>query len=54
LLHDKTLKDYADERRISINTARIQMRSLLDKTGTHRQARLVNLLAKLFTTLQAA
>jgi len=51
MLHDKTLQDYADERRISINTARVQMRSLLDKTDTHRQASLVSLLVKIFGTL---
>jgi DNA-binding CsgD family transcriptional regulator len=54
LLHDKTLQDYADERNISVNTVRVQLRSLLDKTDTHRQGQLINLLAKLFTTVQVA
>jgi hypothetical protein len=33
---------------------RVQLRSLLDKTDTHRQGQLINLLAKLFTTVQVA
>jgi DNA-binding CsgD family transcriptional regulator/PAS domain-containing protein len=45
LLHDKSLKEFAGEAGISFHTARRQMRSLLEKTGTHRQAQLVRLLA---------
>jgi DNA-binding CsgD family transcriptional regulator len=52
LLHDKTLKEYADEQGVSIHTVRIQMRSLLDKTDTRRQAELVRLLANIFSTFR--
>ena len=51
LLHDKNLKQHANESGISIHTARVQMRSLLEKTDTHRQAKLVRLLANVFGTL---
>jgi DNA-binding CsgD family transcriptional regulator/PAS domain-containing protein len=49
MLQNKTLQEYADERAISVHTARIQMRSLLGKTDSRRQAELMHLLAKLFT-----
>jgi DNA-binding CsgD family transcriptional regulator/PAS domain-containing protein len=54
VLQDKSLNEYADEQHISIHTARIQMRSLLAKTNTHRQAQLVGLLARLFATTKVA
>jgi len=54
LLHDKSLKQYADENDISIHTARAQMQSLLSKTGTNRQAALVRLLTNVFSTLNLA
>jgi DNA-binding CsgD family transcriptional regulator len=54
LLHDQSLADFADENGISIHTARVQLRSLLDKTGTRRQAQLVRLLANAFGGLNWA
>jgi DNA-binding CsgD family transcriptional regulator len=48
LLHDKSLQDFADESGISIHTVRVQLRSLLDKTDTSRQAQLVRLLTNAF------
>jgi len=48
LLHDKNLKQYADENAVSFHTARAQMRSLLEKTGTHRQAALLRLITHVF------
>jgi DNA-binding CsgD family transcriptional regulator len=48
LLHDKTLNDFADKAGISVHTARVQLRSLLDKTDTRRQSQLVRLLANAF------
>ena len=41
------LQDIADARGISIGTARVQLRNLFAKTGTHRQAELVALLARI-------
>jgi DNA-binding CsgD family transcriptional regulator len=45
LLDGETLTSYARRRRISKETARTQLTSLLGKTGTHRQLDLVRLLA---------
>ena len=52
LLHDQPLKKYADESGISFHTARTHMRSLLEKTGTHRQTELVRLLTNFFGALE--
>jgi len=52
LLNDKSIKDYADERGISSHTARAQLKSVMAKTGTHRQAELVNLLSRTLTALR--
>jgi DNA-binding CsgD family transcriptional regulator len=41
------LQDIADSRGISIATARVHLRNLFAKTGTHRQAELVALLARM-------
>ncbi len=41
------LQDIADARGISVGTARVQLRNLFAKTGTHRQAELVALLARI-------
>lgn len=54
LLHDQPLKQYADENGISFHTARAQMRSLLEKTDTHRQAALVRLLTNVLSGLNFA
>jgi len=52
LLHDKSLKDYADRNAISIHTARTQMRSLLEKSGTRKQATLVRRLTNIFGAIE--
>jgi PAS domain-containing protein/DNA-binding CsgD family transcriptional regulator len=43
----KRLEDIAEERRVRMPTLRTQMRSILDKTGTDRQADLVRLIVGL-------
>jgi len=43
----KSLHEHADERRLSIHTARNQLRSVMSKMGVARQAQLVSLLAQL-------
>jgi DNA-binding CsgD family transcriptional regulator len=52
LLNDKSIKDYAEERGVSANTARAQLRSLMAKTETHRQAELVKILSRTLNTLR--
>ncbi|RYG31940.1 MAG: helix-turn-helix transcriptional regulator [Burkholderiales bacterium] len=47
LLSGLSLRDFADRRGASLNTARSQMKSLLNKTGTVRQAELVALASRL-------
>lgn len=46
--NDVTLKDFADQRGISFNTVRSQMRSILDKLGLKRQSQLTALMARSF------
>lgn len=48
LFENKTLSDYADERKISTHTARVQLKSLMQKTETKRQTELMRLLTKMF------
>ena len=47
LAQGRTLQEAADERGVGIETVRSQLRSLLAKSGVHRQADLVRLLARL-------
>jgi DNA-binding CsgD family transcriptional regulator len=47
MIRGETLADYADGHGISIGTVRVQLKSVMGKTGTHRQADLVALLARL-------
>lgn len=51
LLADKSLTTYAEERGISSHTVRVQLKSLMAKTDTHRQAELVNLLSRILTPI---
>jgi DNA-binding CsgD family transcriptional regulator len=51
LMEGTSLEAYARHRGIVINTARNQLQSLFEKTGTHRQGELI---AALFTELGAA
>lgn len=48
-----TLRDAADRYEISINTARVQLGSVLSKTGTHRQVDLIRLLTGKEAALQS-
>jgi len=41
-----SLKEYADQRHVSLHTVRNQLKSIFDKTGIHRQAELVALLSR--------
>ncbi|MEJ2123293.1 MAG: helix-turn-helix transcriptional regulator, partial [Alphaproteobacteria bacterium] len=43
----RTVSDYADTQNVTIGTARVQLKSVMRKTGTHRQAELVSFLVKL-------
>lgn len=47
LLEGRTLSEIAAMRGVAVNTLRVQLRSILKKTGTSRQAELVALLARL-------
>lgn len=47
LLEGRTLSEIAASRGVAVNTLRVQLRSVLKKTGTSRQAELVALLARL-------
>ncbi|MDB5471669.1 MAG: LuxR family transcriptional regulator [Caulobacter sp.] len=47
LLEGRTLSEIAAVRGVAVNTLRVQLRSILKKTGTSRQAELVALLARL-------
>lgn len=47
LTQGRTLKQAAEKRGVGIETVRSQMRSLLAKSGVHRQADLVRLIARL-------
>ncbi len=47
LAEGKRLEEVAEERRVRMPTVRTQMRAVLDKTGTTRQADLVRLIARL-------
>ena len=42
-----TVSEYADAHNVTIGTARVQLKSVMKKTGTHRQAEFVSLLARL-------
>lgn len=46
LLEGKTPEEHAETAKVSINTVRTQLRSLLAKTGTRRQSELVGLLGR--------
>jgi DNA-binding CsgD family transcriptional regulator len=45
----KSVKESAAARQISVGTARVQLKSILSKTSTHRQAELFVLLAQVAT-----
>lgn len=47
LLEGRSLSEIAAAREVAVNTLRVQLRSVLKKTGTSRQAELVALLARL-------
>jgi DNA-binding CsgD family transcriptional regulator len=47
LARGSTLAEFADAQGIAVGTARIQLKSVMAKTATHRQADLVALLARL-------
>ena len=51
VLNHTPLKQYAAKTGISFHTARAQMRALLEKTDTHRQADFVHKLANLFCAI---
>jgi DNA-binding CsgD family transcriptional regulator len=42
-----SLEDIAERHQVSLGTVRVQLKSLFQKTQTHRQAQLVSLLARL-------
>lgn len=44
LARGATVAEHAAERGISVNTARVHMQRVLEKTGAHRQANLVRML----------
>ncbi len=52
LLNGETLERFCRTRCVSANTARTQLKSIYQKTGTHRQAELVRTLATLFGPLE--
>ena len=54
VLNRRPLKQYAAEAGISFHTARAQMRALLEKIDSHRQADLVHKLANLFCAVRPA
>jgi len=45
LISNKTLQQIADDRQVSIHTVRYQLKSVLKKTGCHRQSELIKLIA---------
>lgn len=47
LMTGRSINEYADERGVSIQTARTQLKAVLSKTGMRRQAELVAYLARL-------
>jgi DNA-binding CsgD family transcriptional regulator len=47
LLRGERLEDYADRRRIALNTARSHLNSVFAKTDTHRQSALIRLLGSM-------
>lgn len=47
LANGATLNEFAEKQHIAVGTARIQLKSIMGKTATHRQADLVALLARL-------
>lgn len=47
LANGATLNEFAERQHIAVGTARIQLKSIMAKTATHRQADLVALLARL-------
>jgi DNA-binding CsgD family transcriptional regulator len=47
LLTGRSISEYANERRISVETVRTQLKAILSKTGMRRQAELVALLSRL-------
>lgn len=49
LLQGRTLREQADSRGVKVSTERTHLKSLLQKTGTHRQTDLVRLLARFVT-----
>jgi DNA-binding CsgD family transcriptional regulator len=50
LLTGRSINEYADERSVSIETARTQLKAILSKTGMRRQAELVAYMARLPTS----
>lgn len=51
LMRGLSIEEFANERKVSIETVRTQSKSLLAKTGSRRQAELVAMLARLPNTL---
>jgi DNA-binding CsgD family transcriptional regulator len=45
LVAGESLAEYCQRRRISVNTGKTQLKAVLGKTGTRRQAQLVRVLA---------
>jgi DNA-binding CsgD family transcriptional regulator len=46
LLTGKSPEEYAQEAGVTLNTVRTQVKSLFQKTGTHRQSELVSVLSR--------
>ena len=46
LLGGRSLQQHAVEQGVAISTCRSQLRAIFDKTGTHRQAELVAMIAR--------
>ncbi|MEJ2116533.1 MAG: helix-turn-helix transcriptional regulator [Alphaproteobacteria bacterium] len=51
MVQGRTLNEYADAQGVAIGTARVQLKSVMRKTSTHRQAELVSFLVKLSRSL---
>jgi DNA-binding CsgD family transcriptional regulator/PAS domain-containing protein len=47
MVEGRTLNEYANAQNVTIGTARVQLKSVMRKTDTHRQAELVSFLVKL-------
>lgn len=52
LASGRSLQDFADERRVSIETARTQLRTVFAKTGAHSQGQLIGIVLKSLATLR--